>query len=94
MIKDCIWKGRRLSCSAIFSKQPTDRGMCCSFNKETADKMFKESLYKEQIEKLTHQDKTLSAEDSAVPDWQVLLWIMLSYIAKQLFNYVSLSYIC
>ena len=56
--------------------------------------MFMESRYKEQIEKLTDQDKKLSAEDSTVPDWQVFLWIMLSYIAKQLLNYVSLSYIC
>ena len=72
MIKDCIWKGKRLSCSAIFTKQPTDRGMCCSFNKEKAEKMFQESPYRKQIEKLTDQDKTLSAEDSAVPDWQVL----------------------
>ena len=71
MIKDCTWKSKRLSCSAIFTKQPTDRGMCCSFNKEKADKMFQESRYREQIEKLTDQDKTLSAEDSAVPDWQV-----------------------
>ena len=69
MIKDCVWKGRRLSCSAIFSKQPTDRGMCCSFNKEKADKMFKESLYMEQIKMLTGQDNTHSAEDSTVPEW-------------------------
>ena len=71
MIRDCIWKGKRLSCSAIFTKQPTDQGMCCSFNKERADEMFKESRYREQIEKLSDQDKTLSAEDSALPDWQV-----------------------
>ena len=68
MIKDCIWKGKRLSCSSIFTKQPTDRGMCCSFNKEKADRMFKESKYREQIEKLTFQDRVLTAEDFAVPD--------------------------
>ena len=34
MIKRCIWKGVRVSCSSIFSMYPTDRGMCCSFNKQ------------------------------------------------------------
>ena len=37
MLKDCRWKGRRVSCSAIFTMYPTDRGMCCSFNKPKAD---------------------------------------------------------
>ena len=82
MIKDCIWKGRRLSCSAIFSKQPTDRGMCCSFNKEKADEMFKESLYMEQIKMLTGQDNTHSAEDSTVPEWYVGLCSKDCHISK------------
>ena len=48
---------------------PTDRGMCCSFNKQKADEMFKESRYQENIVKLTEQDKKFSFEDSKVPDW-------------------------
>ena len=69
MIKECLWRGKRLSCSAIFSMHPTDRGMCCSFNKEKADLMFKNNRYQDQITKLTDQDKKMSFEDSALPDW-------------------------
>ena len=69
MLRDCIWKGKRLSCSAIFSMQPTDQGMCCTFNKEKADEMFKASRYRDQITKLTDQDKMKSRYDSRVPDW-------------------------
>ena len=28
---------------------PTDRGMCCTFNMEKADKMFEKSQYSEMI---------------------------------------------
>ena len=43
MLKRCYWKGVKMSCSAIFKTQPTDRGMCCSFNMEVAEKVYKES---------------------------------------------------
>ena len=69
MIKRCLWKGRRMSCSSIFSMHPTDRGMCCSFNKQKADEMFTQSRYQENLVKLTEQDKKFSSEDSKVPDW-------------------------
>ena len=49
--------------------QPTDRGMCCAFNKEKADKMFKASRYQEQIIKMDSNDKMNSYENSSVPDW-------------------------
>ena len=69
MLKKCQWKGRTVSCSAIFSKQPTDRGMCCSFNKEKADRMYRESPYREQIDRLSNQDKAKSSEQSSLPEW-------------------------
>ena len=69
LIKQCMWKGRRISCSSIFSMQPTDRGMCCSFNKEKAEEMFKNSPYQQQISDLTDQDKRQSFENSTLPDW-------------------------
>ena len=71
MIKECMWKGRSISCSAIFAMQPTDRGMCCSFNKERAEEMFRESRYQEQIVRMTHQDESRSEEDSKMPEWFV-----------------------
>ena len=69
MIKRCIWKGERLSCSAIFSMYPTNRGMCCTFNKQRADEMFRANRYQEQISRMTKQDKDHSFEDSTIPDW-------------------------
>ena len=74
MMRDCIWKGKRLSCAAIFSMQPTDQGMCCTFNKERADEMFKASSYQERITQLTAQDKKNSRFGSKVPEWQVLMY--------------------
>ena len=76
MIKDCIWKGQRLSCSAIFTMQPTDQGMCCSFNKEKADEMFQTSPYQAQLLRLTDQDKTNSRDDSRLPEWQAQIIIL------------------
>ncbi len=32
LIKHCTWKGKLVPCSAIFTKFPTDQGLCCSFN--------------------------------------------------------------
>ena len=46
MIKYCEWKGQRIPCSAIFQTSPTDRGMCCTFNVEAAEKMFEDKKYK------------------------------------------------
>ena len=68
MIKRCLWKGKRVSCSSIFSMYPTDQAMCCSFNKQKANEMFWESRYQENIMRLTEQDKDFSSENSTVPD--------------------------
>ena len=69
MIKECLWKGQKISCAAIFSMHPTDRGMCCSFNMKQAEEMFKASRYQELMMTMTDQDKDMSYEDSTVPDW-------------------------
>ena len=88
MIKDCIWKGRRLSCSGIVTMQPTDQGMCCSFNKERADRMLQQSRYQEQLLRLREQDKTHSRDDSELPDGQAQI------IIKTNFNYAEISFKC
>ena len=69
LLKWCSWKGARLNCSSIFSMFPTDRGMCCSFNMERAETMFRESQYRERIDSLTRRDKGLTFDSSAVPGW-------------------------
>ena len=49
--------------------QATDRGMCCSFNKDKADLMFKESRYLAATLNMTSQDKIWAADESNVPEW-------------------------
>jgi hypothetical protein len=72
MLKSCSWKGISLNCSSIFTMFPTDRGMCCSFNMEKADKMFRQSKYTEMMNKLMDRDRSKSFEDSTVPSWYIL----------------------
>ena len=79
MIKKCLWKGQRLNCSSIFKMHPTDRGMCCAFNKQKADEMFKVNRYQEQIMYLTEQDRNKSYENADVPSWWVFVLIIYVY---------------
>ena len=88
MIKNCMWKGLKISCSAIFSMQPTDQGMCCSFNKRKADEMFNASPYQEQLTRLAEQDKKKSRLSSEVPEWQDIL----KYVIKLVITSMSSFY--
>ena len=58
MIKSCSWKGIRMPCSKLFKASPTDRGMCCSFNVDAANKMFKSSKYQKMILKMQERDSS------------------------------------
>ena len=49
-----------MSCAAIFTTRPTDRGMCCSFNAKAAEEMYKTSRYSSVLEELQKQDKKLT----------------------------------
>ena len=71
MIKSCVWKGEKLNCSSIFTMHPTDRGMCCTFNKHKANEMFKQSRFQQELERLSDQDRDLSFHDSTTPFWFV-----------------------
>ena len=51
-LKRCYWKNRLISCSAIFQKRPTDRGMCCSFNMKMAEKILGKDHIKNQTQEL------------------------------------------
>ena len=72
IMKWCAWKGVRVSCSSIFTMFPTDRGMCCSFNMQKAEEMFRDSKYKEFITKLERRDKDMSFDNSTIPEWLVV----------------------
>ena len=60
MIKSCMWKGVRMPCSKLFTAFPTDRGMCCSFNVEAAEKMFTSGVYRKMINKMQKRDKDMA----------------------------------
>jgi hypothetical protein len=75
MLKSCSWKGLSLPCSSIFTMFPTDRGMCCSFNMERADKLFSQSKYTDMMAKLMGRDKSMTFENSTVPEWYVKLLV-------------------
>ena len=56
MIKQCYWKGKEIPCSSIFKTLPSDRGMCCSFNMEKAEEIFKTSTYANLVKTMHEQD--------------------------------------
>ena len=72
-MKWCAWKGVRVSCASIFTMFPTDRGMCCSFNMQRAEEMFRDSKYKELITKFEQRDKNMSFDNSTIPEWSDIL---------------------
>ena len=68
-IKRCYWKNKPISCNAIFQKRPTDRGMCCSFNMEKAERILKESKYTDAISMVQEEEKERGFEISEIPGW-------------------------
>ena len=60
LIKSCFWKGLKMPCSKLFKASPTDRGMCCSFNIQAAEDMFKSGDYKDMVIKMQQRDKSMA----------------------------------
>ncbi len=67
VLKYCEWKGSPISCSAIFTTFPTDRGMCCSFNILAAEQIFRSDTYSRTVSELQDQDRNLSFTDANPP---------------------------
>ena len=68
-VKRCYWKNTEMNCSSIFVARPTDRGMCCSFNSEKAEKVFRQGKYRDIISSLQDRDKSNSFDNSSMPSW-------------------------
>ena len=66
-LKYCEWKGKPMSCSAIFSTFPSDQGLCCSFNMKAAEDIFWGNKYPKIVNNLQDFDKNHSFSDSQVP---------------------------
>ena len=69
VLRYCEWKGIPISCAAIFSPYPTDRGMCCSFNMRAADEIYHAGPYPEIINFLQKADDASSFTNSSPTDW-------------------------
>ena len=71
LVKRCYWKGREISCSSIFVTRPTDRGMCCSFNMEKAEKIFKTGKYGNMVAAMQETDRLGSFDNTSIPSWYI-----------------------
>ena len=71
MLKACYWKGYSVPCSKIFTTFPTDQGMCCTFNMESAERMFQEGKYQDMVMSMQTRDRNLSFDRNSQlpPDW-------------------------
>ena len=65
MIKRCYWRGKMVDCGQIFVARPTDRGMCCAFNFDNAEKVFKDSTYTDTLTNHQKKDKSLRFDDTS-----------------------------
>ena len=68
-IKRCYWKGQKLNCNSIFRKQPTEQGMCCSFNMKKAEEMLRYSRYRDSVTIRQSEETQLSFEQDEKPEW-------------------------
>ena len=57
VIKRCYWKEMEMACPVIFQTLPTDRGMCCAFNKEKAEDIFKKTKYGDAVKRMQQSDQ-------------------------------------
>ena len=69
VVKSCKWKGRPINCSAIFKKVTTDVGICCAFNRESADKIYAESAYTSVLKELEEFENKNAFDSTSLPDW-------------------------
>ena len=69
LIKRCLWKGINVNCAAIFDTRPTDRGMCCTFNMDKINDVFRESRYRDVVQNMQQKDSNSAFEDTHKPDW-------------------------
>ena len=60
MLKGCFWKGIEVPCSKVFDTFPTDQGMCCTFNMDTAEKMFLKGKYQGRVNFMQNRDHEFS----------------------------------
>ena len=60
VIKRCYWRGRMVDCASIFVTRSTDHGMCCTFNSDNAEEIFKDTIYGNMSSDMQNRDKQRS----------------------------------
>ena len=60
VIKRCYWRGKMVDCASIFVTRSTDRGMCCTFNSDNAENIFRDNIYMNMSSAMQKRDKQLS----------------------------------
>ena len=60
LLKRCYWKGMEVPCSKIFRTFPTNQGMCCTFNMDSAERMFQIGKYQDRVSFMQERDKNFS----------------------------------
>ena len=73
VIKRCYWRGQMVDCSSIFVTRTTDRGMCCSFNQVDADRIYKNTKYRQTLQARQGIDKQLSFQNATVDTRYIIL---------------------
>ena len=58
----------------IPKKVPTDDGMCCAFNRKTADKIFVDSAYPQTLKELNDDDRDLAFDRPVKTPGKFVLW--------------------
>ena len=72
--------------------QPTDQGMCCSFNKQKAEEMYVEGRYQEHVIKMTEQDAKQARDGSRLPEgWADLIYHLEKCVKNIFLTYVGLT---
>ena len=61
MLRQCLWQGKEVNCSEIFTPVITDSGVCCAFNLESD---LKESNYSHLVEEMQVKELSGSAVKS------------------------------
>ena len=69
VIKRCYWRGRLINCALIFVTRPTDRGMCCTFNTEQAERVLRDTKYGNVTSALQKADRRRIFGDTSLPKW-------------------------
>ena len=73
ILKYCQWRGITIECAAIFTTFPTDSGVCCVFNLNAAEDIYRGRTYTTLVSNLQKYEKSYSfTSNTTIPDWYAI----------------------